>query len=281
MAVYDLGDVVPLGIKITDANGALANATAVVATITAPDGSTSTPTVTNTSTGIYDVDFTPSTFGRFLIRWVATGANASAYADEFTVRDFTQIGIVSLDEVKSHLNIQPTNTDLDEELRRFIDAASDLAENYVGCVLGRQTFVSETYDGNTDIIRLRNPRAMSITSIYESGLLLPSTAYQLDPTGQRVSRITTGSIAGPNYFGIFAPGAGNIIISYVSGFINPPPAAKQGVLEVIRHLWQTQRGAANVLTRNQSGDDFYPASTYSLPRRAMELLDPLSLPGLA
>jgi hypothetical protein len=35
------------------------------------------------------------------------------------------------------------------------------------------------------------------------------------------------------------------------------------------------------MTRNQTGDDFYPASTYSLPRRAMELLDPTSFPGLA
>jgi len=36
-----------------------------------------------------------------------------------------------------------------------------------------------------------------------------------------------------------------------------------------------------VMTRNQSGDDFYQGSTYSLPRRAMELLDPQSFPGLA
>lgn len=281
MAVYDLGDVVPLGIKITDANGNLANATAVVCTITAPDGSSSTPVVVNTSTGVYDVDYTPSTFGRFTVRWVATGTNASAYADDFTVRDFAQLGIVSLDEVRQHLNIKVVDNDLDEEIRRFMDAASDLAENYVGCVLGRQTFVNELYDGNTDIIRLRNPRAMSITSVYENGALIPAAGYSLDPSGQRLYRISTGSISGPNYFGIWAPGANNIQISYVSGFVNPPASAKQGVLEIIRHLWQTQRGAANVMTRNQIGDDFAATSTFSLPRRAMELLDPISLPGIA
>jgi hypothetical protein len=281
MAVYDLGDAVALGVTITDANGTPANATAVVATVTAPDGSTSTPAISNASAGLYDVSYTPTLSGRHTIRWVATGANASAYADEFTVRDFTHIGIVSLDEVKAHLNIPSTNTGLDEELRRFMDAAQDLAENYVGCVLGRQTFTNELYDGNTDLIRLRSPRAISITSVYENGLLLDPIAYRLDPSGQRVARVTTGSISGPNYFGIFAPGVENIKISYVAGFINPPPAAKQGVLEIIRHLWQSQRGAMNVTTRNQSGDDFYPASTYSLPRRAMELLDPVSLPGMA
>lgn len=281
MAVYDLGDVVALGVTITNAAGANENATAVVVTITAPDGTTSTPSISNSAAGLYDVSYTPSTSGRYLIRWVATGANASAYMDEFTVRDNTHISIVSLDEVKAHLNIPATNTELDEELRRFVDAATDLAENYVGCVLGRQTFTNEYYDGNTDIIRLRNPRALQITSVYENGQLISSDNYSLDPTGQRLSRITTGSIAGPNYFGIWAPGANSVKISYVSGFINPPAAAKQGVLELVRHLWQTQRGAMNVLTRNQSGDDFYPTATYSLPRRCMELLDQMSLPGVA
>jgi hypothetical protein len=281
MAVYDLGDVVALGVTITNAAGTPANATAVVATITTPDGTTVTPSVTNSGTGLYDVSYTPTTSGRYLIRWVATGTNASAYMDDFSVRDNTHISIVSLDEVKSHLNIPASNTDLDEELRRFVDAATDLAENYVGCVLGRQVFTDELYDGNTDIIRLRNPRALSITSVYENDQLISSENYSLDPTGQRLSRITTGSISGPNYFGIWSPGANSVKISYISGFTNPPAAAKQGVLELVRHLWQTQRGAMNVLTRNQSGDDFYPTATYSLPRRCMELLDQMSLPGVA
>ncbi|MEI8286044.1 MAG: hypothetical protein WCG15_01960, partial [Actinomycetes bacterium] len=58
-------------------------------------------------------------------------------------------------------------------------------------------------------------------------------------------------------------------------------AAKQGVLEIVRHLWQTQRGPTAVVGRNQSGDDFYTTATYSLPRRCMELLDQMSLPGMA
>lgn len=279
MAVYDLGDVVDLGITITDTSGTPANATTVVATITAPDGTTSTPSISNPSAGLYDVSYTPAQFGRHTIRWVATGSNASAYADDFTVRDFAHLGIVSLDEVKSHLNI--TSTTNDEEIRRFIDAATDLCEQYVGCVLGRQTFANEAYDGNTDQIRLRNPRAMSVTSVVENGRTLASTDYTLDPTGQRLMRLTTGALSSPSYFGAWAPGVNNVVVSYVSGFINPPPAAKQGVLETVRHLWQTQRGTVNAISRSQSGDDYYPASTYSLPRRAMELLDPVSLPGLA
>ena len=281
MAVYDLGDAVALGVTITDAAGNPANATAVVATITAPDGSTSTPSISNTSAGLYDISYTPTMAGRHTIRWVATGSNASAYADEFTVRDYSLTSIVSLDEVKAHLNIATGTTTNDEEIRRFIDAATDLAENYVGCVLGRQTFTSEKYDGNVDCLRIRNPRVISIASVYENGLLLSSTDYVIDPSGQRLYRVTTGAISSPSYFGIWAPGANNIVVTYTAGFTNPPGAVRQGVLEIIRHLWQTQRGSAGVMGRVQSGDDFYPSGTFSLPRRAMELLDPASLPGLA
>jgi hypothetical protein len=73
----------------------------------------------------------------------------------------------------------------------------------------------------------------------------------------------------------------NVSITYVAGYVNPPMSAKQGVLVIIKHLWETQRGAMNVMGRVLGGDELYSTPTYSLPRRAMELLDPTSFPGLA
>ena len=278
---YDLGDVVPLGITITDSTGANANASAVTCTIYQPDGTTTTGSVTNPSTGLYNVDFSPTQVGRHAIKWVATGTNASDYSDEFIVRDFTELGIVGLAEVKAHLNIPSTLTTDDEELRRFIDAGSDLAEGYVGQVLGRRTFTDELYDGGTEFVRIRNPKAISITSVYENDSLVSSNAYNLDYTGQRLYRIGSGTLYATNSYGYWTGGFNNIKITYVAGYVNPPMAAKQGVLEIIRHLWTTQRGAMNVMGRVQSGDELYSTPTYSLPRRAMELLDPTSFPGMA
>lgn len=278
---YDLGDVVPLGISIYDSSSTLANATAVTCTIYQPDGTTVSGTVLNPSTGLYNCDFVPTQNGRHAVKWLATGTNASAYSDEFTVRDFADLGIVGFSEVKQYLNIPSTSTTDDEELRRFIDAATDLAEAYVGQVLGRRSFTDELYDGGGDFIRLRNPKAISITSVYENGMLVSPTAYSLDYTGQRLYRIGSGTLYAQNAYGYWAPGFNTIKVSYVSGYVNPPMAAKQGVLETIRHLWQTQRGSMNVMTRNLGGDELYQSPTYSLPRRAMELLDPVSLPGLA
>ena len=281
---YDLGDVVALGITITDSSGAVANAGAVTCTVYLPDGTSASVSVTNPSTGLYSADYVPSQVGRHAVKWVATGTNASAYSDEFNVRDFSELGIVGLDEVKQHLNIPLTITTDDEEIRRIIDAASDLAESYVGQVLGRRTFTDELYDGGADCIRIRNPKAISITSVYENGALVQPSGYALDYTGQRLYRVGSSTLFATNSYGYWTAGFNNLKITYVAGYVNPPMAAKQGVLEIIRHLWQTQRGTMNVLGRTLAGDELTPATSgsgYSLPRRAMELLDPTSFPGLA
>jgi len=278
---YDLGDVVPLGITITDSTGANANASAVTCTISLPDGTTSTGSVTNPSTGQYNCDFTPTQVGRHAVRWVATGTNASAYSDEFLVRDFAELGIVGLAEMKDYLNIPATDTTVDEELRSFIDAGSDLAESYVGQVLGRRTFTNELYDGGGEFIRIRNPRALSITSVTENGATVSSSNYVLDYTGQRLYRIGSGTLYATNSYGYWTAGMNNVSITYVAGYVNPPMAAKQGVLVIVKHLWETQRGAMNVMGRVLGGDELYSTPTYSLPRRAMELLDPTSFPGMA
>jgi uncharacterized repeat protein (TIGR01451 family) len=282
MASFDLGDVVALGITITNSSGTAQNATAVVCTVTLPDGTSATPSVTNSGAGLYDIAYTPTQSGRHVVRWVATGTNASAFTDEFTVRDLTTLPVISYDMALEHLNI-PAASANQEEIRRFIDAAQDLAENYVGAVLGRRTITSENYDGNVDALRLRNPRAISVTSVYENGALLDSSQYQLDPTGQRLYRLTTSSLSAGSYgaYGYWASGVNSVLVTYVAGFTVTPPAVQQGVLEILRHLWQTQRGVTNVMSRTGTGDDFYTGATYSLPRRAMELLDPASLPGLA
>jgi len=278
---YDLGDVVPLGITITDATGANANASAVTCTITLPDGTSSTGSVTNPATGQYNCDFQPSQVGRHSVRWVATGTNASAFTDDFTVRDYANIGVVSLNDVKTHLNIPLTDTTSDEELRSFMDAATDLIENYLGIIIGKRTFTSELYDGGNEFIRIMNPKVVSITSIYENGNLLNSNQYFVDPTGQRLYRLGSGTLYATNSYGYWTAGVNNVSVTYVAGFANPPAAVRQGTLETIRHLWQTQRGAMNVMGRVLNGDEMYQTPTYSLPRRAMELLDPASLPGMA
>lgn len=277
---YDLGDVVYMSWNTYNSSGVLANPGTVTLNITLPDGTTSAVTTSTSVTGTYTASYQPTQAGRHVIAWTATGTWPQAFSDVFEVRDIADIGIVGYDEVLEYLNI-PSASANENEVRRFIDAATDLAEGYVGHVLGRRTFSNEYYDGGAEFIRIRNPKAISITSVYENGFLLSSGNYYLDYTGQRLYRIGSGTLYAQNAYGYWAQGVNTIKLTYVSGYVNPPMAAKQGVLEIIRHLWQTQRGSMNVMGRQLAGDELYSTPTYSLPRRAMELLDPVSLPGLA
>ena len=277
---YDLGDKVYLTWNTVDSSGAAVNPGTVTLNITQPDGTTSSVTTATSTTGTYTASFLPTLAGRHILAWAATGSYPQAFSDIFEVRDINDIGIVGYDEVLEFLNI-PAASANENEVRRFIDASTDLAETYVGQVLGRRTFTDELYDGGTEFIRIRNPKAISITSVTENGLAVSASNYVLDYTGQRLYRIGSGTLYATNSYGYWTQGMNNVSITYVAGYVNPPMSAKQGVLEIIRHLWQTQRGAINVMSRTNSGDELYSTPTYSLPRRAMELLDPTSFPGLA
>ena len=277
---YDLGDKVYLTWNTVDPTGAAVNPGTVTLNITLPDASNVSVTTATSTTGTYTASYLPTQVGRHIIAWAATGSYPQAYSDIFEVRDINDIGICGYDEVLEYLNI-PSASANENEVRRFMDAANDLAETYVGQVLGRRTFTNELYDGGTEFIRIRNPKAISITSVYENGVSVPSSNYVLDYTGQRLYRIGSGTLYATNSYGYWTQGMNNIQITYVAGYVNPPMSAKQGVLVIIKHLWETQRGAMNVMGRVLGGDEMYSTPTYSLPRRAMELLDPTSFPGMA
>ena len=277
---YDLGDKVYLTWNTVDSSGAAVNPGTVTLNITLPDATNVSVTTATSITGTYTASYLPTQVGRHILAWSATGSYPQAFSDIFEVRDINDFGFVGYDEVLEFLNI-PTASANENEVRRFIDASTDLAETYVGQVLGRRTFTNELYDGGTEFIRIRNPKAISITSVTENGLAVSASNYVLDYTGQRLYRIGSGTLYATNSYGYWTQGMNNVSITYVAGYVNPPMSAKQGVLEIIRHLWQTQRGAINVMSRTNSGDELYSTPTYSLPRRAMELLDPTSFPGLA
>jgi hypothetical protein len=277
---YDLGDKVYLTWNTVDSTGAAVNPGTVSLNITLPDATTVSVTTATAVTGTYTASYLPTQVGRHILAWSATGSWPQAYSDIFEVRDIADIGICGYDEVLEYLNI-PASSANENEIRRFIDAATDLAETYVGQVLGRRTFTNELYDGGTEFIRIRNPKVISITSVYENDALVSSSNYVLDYTGQRLYRIGSGTLYATNSYGYWTAGMNNVKITYVAGYVNPPMSAKQGVLVIIKHLWESQRGAMNVMGRVLGGDELYSTPTYSLPRRAMELLDPTSFPGMA
>jgi hypothetical protein len=88
-ATYDLGDSVGLKFTVKAKDivtgvETLTNAT-VTLVVTKPDGSTTSPSVTNASTGIYTAAVAPDQAGEWLYRWAATGAATTAEDGAFLV----------------------------------------------------------------------------------------------------------------------------------------------------------------------------------------------------
>jgi len=273
---FDYGDPVALRAEVRAAPvapatvGDLANATAVTCTVTLPDGTTSSPSVTNASTGVYTISYAPTMAGRHVVRWTATGTNAAEFDDVFIVKARSATPLVSLADFKTHLNI--TSTTNDEELRRMLLSASDLAERVTGRIFRLTTF-TEAHDGGTSAIRLRRLPVVSLTTVTESGSTITSSGYTLDANAGVLYR---GSSTAPMEW---TAGQRNVSVTYVAGEGDPPQTAYDLVLELGRHMWRTQRGA--MPSAMGSGDDYVPGAAYALTYRARELVDALRMPGLA
>lgn len=70
----------------TDLAGATANPTSVVCIVEAPDGTTTTPGVTNSAAGVYYSDVTLDQAGRWKVEFQGTGAIVAAGDVTITAR---------------------------------------------------------------------------------------------------------------------------------------------------------------------------------------------------
>jgi uncharacterized phiE125 gp8 family phage protein len=172
--------------------------------------------------------------------------------------------LCTLPEAKTHLNISTSATDA--ELAAFLTVASDLVEEKADRVWRDTTYTEYHTGGTSDIVLFHSP-VKSITSVIDDGSTIAPSAYTLIPeTG--LIHLDDNVFRGERY---------EVVVTYVAGAAAIPPLVKQATLETVRHLWQTQRGT---VARNPlNGDDIDARSTFSLPMRAIELIDKLSFHG--
>lgn len=123
-STWDIGDAIPLTWSLT-VGGVATNGT-VALTITLPDGTTVTPSVTNASTGNYTASYTATLNGPHSARWSSTGAVVAAETVTFDVG----AGYCSLATLKASLGITDTNDD--DALTTAIQAASRAIDQYTG-----------------------------------------------------------------------------------------------------------------------------------------------------
>jgi hypothetical protein len=161
--------------------------------------------------------------------------------------------LVSLAEVKKHLNYRDTDDSDDTELPGFIDAAIDAAEFHAGPV-AVQT-LTDTFDGGRNALVLRSiptgPRSLdslrvlSITSITEQlgttvTALTAGTQFTLNREIGRVSRISGG------YPQPFCGSLDAVVVTYQAGWAVLPRGIRLGILDLIRYWWQRSQQASAI-----------------------------------
>jgi uncharacterized phiE125 gp8 family phage protein len=270
LADIDLGAACLIAFDVVDENNAPANATSVTLTVTLPDGTTATPTVTNppATTGQYRLTYLPAMAGRYQWAAVTTVPNTS-WGDTFNVRAYASL--LSLAEAKAHLNI--TGTASDDELRNFLAGATELIETKVGpCV--RRTVTSRIAASNGGQIALPVYPVLSVTSVTSTTPGGPTwTTAQLDVDGD--AGIMSVLASAPAFWW------GPWDVAYVCGRAVIPERFLHAAKELLRHLWETQRGSAapSVL----QGEEIFTTSAgfaFSVPRRVLELLEADMTPAL-
>lgn len=267
---FDVGASVPIAVDVKDAAGALANASSVVLTITLPDGTTTSPSVTNppASTGQYRLTYIPAQVGRYAWEFVATGPNAP-YGDEFNVRETPSPALISLADAKAHLNIPASNTTSDDELREYLEAATEIVESYTGPIV-RRTHTARVCGWRAYQLSLPHTQVTAVTAVtLVSDGSSPITLSDLAVNGP------AGVISYKNraYFPY-----GDLDVTYTVGRSYVKPNWSLAAKIIVKHVWDTQLGN---LPSVQGDDGGYvvTGSGYLVPYRAIALLQPDYVPA--
>lgn len=184
MATYDLGDAVTITTTVTDDSGTLTNTTMAL-TVTAPDGTTSTPTPTNPSTGNYEALISPAQVGTWFFKWVGTGAVVVTDSGEFTILDPAPPAYATLSELKDQLKGRTSATD--EQLMRRLLAASRRIDDDCGRRFWRdQTTSARIYRITHDRIIVVDDFAIKTGLVVETGYdpnfaTVQSQSYRVGP----------------------------------------------------------------------------------------------------
>jgi hypothetical protein len=274
--MLDIGDVFYGSATNLSSVGAPADSGTVTVTVTAPDGTVSTPAVTHPGVGSYAFSFPVAMGGAHGVRWSGAAPNAWALDDVFYAAPPAPALFISLADVRRGLGIPAANTISDEDLRGFISAATPIVEDLIGPVL--PTARVESYDGGTAGIPLLHAPLLSVTSVVESwggGTVRTLTAqdqfagggdaygYSADLATGLVTRRAAGvAIA-------FAPGTRNVKISYVSGRALQPNHIL-ATRRLVRHLWQSEQTGFRPAMGNP--DVGTTPGGFAVPKAVLEIL---------
>lgn len=226
--------------KPVEDGGVLTDAASVTLTVSLPDGTTATPTITNPSTGKYAADYqttSASPAGRYVGSWLLTysGGATAPYVETFDVGP----SLVTEDEALAHLRAAGVISEYDDldQLYWLCLVATDAVERDLDRILVKRS-VTESFDGGRGTILLDSTPVVSITTVVEDDVTLTADSdYVVHAKHGILYRGSSTSRW------CWSDGIQNVTVTYVAGYNNPPSVARKVCLNAVQGMWQTSQQA--------------------------------------
>jgi hypothetical protein len=279
--VYELGEVATLSFTAYDTTGAAANATACQLTINRPDGTTDGPYTVAGTAGVYTYNYLTVVSGLHTYRWLATGTpgpgvGVGAQTDVFDVRQSGAANIFSLADAKAMLN-EPTGvTTYDAKIKQYIRSVTGFLEKYCGPI-AVQTVTERQRAGGMFIALNKPPVYQPSTQQYPIVAMTPVLTYGLVYdlsllTVEKKTGIVRHSAGLPFIYGPYD-------FTYTAGRPVIPEEILLGGEMILKHLWSIERGGSGKVGGVGADDDVTIMWGFSIPNRALEILESQRVPG--
>lgn len=288
------GSQVPLTFLLTDTTGTPQNAAGglgrVTCTVYLPDGTTSTPAVSNPQAGTYAATFTSTQPGHHVFVWISTDATfPGAFSDSFEVQASLDTTIVSLAEAKEILH-QTASTANDSKIQGYNAAATSWVEWYCGPVIQRT--VTEKLPAGGLTIQLSQPPVIGLVAwatipaqLAGAGIPVPSPASPMFPTrvfgvSYPLSQLYADPVMGtvthtpglPFYYGEY-------IWQYTAGRPVIPASIYEASKIILKHLWMVEAAGTGSGTGGGDEETGMVPMGFAVPARAIELLARHAMPA--
>jgi hypothetical protein len=290
-----MGQPVPLTFTLTSTSGTPVNAISVppVVTVTLPDGTTATPAVSNTGTGVYTATYLTTEVGRHTVAWVcADPTYPGAGADQFDSWSTASTDVLQFSDAKATISIPLANTLYDLEIAEYLAAITSWLEWYCGPIV-QQTVIEELRVGGLSV-QLSKPPVLGLVqwatvpvplqgttatvSMANGGPMFPVMTYGVaypmnELTADPVKGIVRNNAGLPFYYGPY-------YWQYLAGYTVIPYAITYAARVLLRHLWALERGGAGGAGLGAADEEVTPGPMgFMVPSRLLEALAPYQIPA--
>lgn len=178
------------------------------------------------------------------------------------------MGIVTLDEARRQLRIDPDDTSDDQEIQAYCDGITKVIEDYKHEVVQQRTIEEDVELRGFQAMHGRRFRLWSVPLISITSVTSVMTGATWDLANLRLNKDAglVRVLAGP-------PLRGLVEVVYEAGYVTVPANYKRGALVVLQHNWETRRGQGAAHSGVIGAEEVHnPRWSYSIPRKALEWL---------